>query len=126
MLMNYDDYYYTYIVDGLIFKIKHQDSTCVNYPCPYCGQNTLRFLGMNDELLSWPPQYRINIACDNPCCPGRHNLSGIIINGEFNTDSGLAITSTIKKLINSRPLDKIVSSKDSMIKEQVEQKNNEL
>ena len=123
--MNYDDYY-TYIVDGVIFKIKHQDSTCVNYPCPYCEQNTLRFLGMNDELLSWPPQYRINIACDNPRCPGRHNLSGIIINGEFNTDSGLAITSTIKKLIDSRPLDKIVSSKDSMIKEQVEQKNNEL
>lgn len=122
--MNYD--YYTYTVDGIIFKIKHQNGACMNHSCPFCGQNTLHFLGMHDELLSWPPQYRINIACDNLRCPGHHNLSGIIISGEFNTDRELAITSTIKKLIDSRPLDIIVSSKDSMIKEQVEQKNNEL
>ena len=115
MLIDYD--YYTYTVDGLVFKINPQTCKCMNHSCPFCGQDTLHFLGMHDMLASWPPQYKIDIACDNPRCPGHHNLSGIIINGEFNTDSQLAMTSTIKKLIDLRPLDKIVSSKDSMIKE---------
>lgn len=117
METNYENYG-VYTVDGLTFKINLQNGAIMNYhPCPFCGQNTLHFVGMNDMLLSCPPQYKIDIACYNPRCLGHHNLSGIIINGDFNTDSYLAMTSTIKKLIESRPLEKIVSSKDSMVKE---------
>lgn len=108
-----------YDVDGLTFVIDLQTCACVNRSCPFCGQNTLHLAGMHEIHPSYPPQYRVNIACDNPRCPGHHNLSGIIIEGEFNTDRELAITSTIKKLLDQRhALDKIVSSKDSMIKEQ--------
>jgi hypothetical protein len=61
----------------------------------------------------------VNIACDNPRCPGHHDLSGIIINGEFKTDRELAMTSTIKKLIveTQRAVDKAILSKNSMVKE---------
>lgn len=118
METNYEDYV-VYTVDGLTFKINLQNGACMNrYPCPYCGQNTLHFVRMHDMLASNPPQYKIDIACFNPRCLGHHNLSGIIIEGEYNTDRELAMTSTIKKLIDRQhTLDKIVSSKDSMIKE---------
>lgn len=115
--MNYNDDN-VYIVDGLIFKVNPQTCACTNHSCPFCGQNTLHFLGVHEFLTTNPPLYKIDIACDNPRCLGHHNLSGIIIEGEYNTDKELAMTSTIKKMIDSSPLkDKIVSSKDSMIKE---------
>lgn len=101
MLIN-DDECCIYNIDGLTFKINPQNGACMNHYCPFCGQGTLHFLGMNDMLLSCPPQYKIDIACYNPRCPGHHNLSGIIVNGEFNTDSQLAMTSTIKKLIEAK------------------------
>ena len=118
MLTNHNDYACT-TVDGLTFKINLQNGAIMNYhPCPYCGQNTLHFCGMHEMHPSYPPQYRVNIACYNPRCLGHHDLSGIIIEGEFNTDRELAMTSTIKKLIETQhALDKTVSSKDSMIKE---------
>jgi hypothetical protein len=119
MVINYDKCS-IYTVDGLTFKINSQNGAIMNYhPCPFCGQNTLHFVGMNDMLLSCPPQYKIDIACYNPRCPGHHNLSGIIINGEFNTDSYSAMNSTIKKLIveTQRAVDKAILSKNSMVKE---------
>lgn len=117
MLINYDKCS-IYNVDGLTFKINLQTCACMSHYCPFCGQGTLRFLGVHEFLTTNPPQYKIDIACDNPRCPGHHNLSGIIIEGEYNTDKQLAMTSTIKKLIDSSPLNKTVSSKDSMVKEQ--------
>lgn len=120
-IFNYDNYH-TYTVDGHIFLVKPQNGACANYPCPYCGQNALHFLEVNDKLASNPPQYKMDIACYNPCCPGRHDLSsGIIIDGYYKMDRESAITSTIKKLIDpmlhEHAIDKIVSSKDSTIKE---------
>lgn len=121
MLTNYEDYCIC-TVDGLTFKIDPQTCACVNHSCPYCGQNTLYFGGMHDIRASYPPQYKIDIACDNPRCPEHHGGTfssfHIIINGDFYTDKELAMTSTIRKLIDQKnALDKIVSSKDSMIKE---------
>ena len=117
MLIDYDKCS-IYDVDGLTFVIDLQTCACVNRPCPFCGQNTLHFLGVHEFLTTNPPLYKIDIACDNPRCLGHHNLSGIIIEGEYNTNKELAVTSSIKKLLDSSPLkDKIVSSKDSMVKE---------
>jgi hypothetical protein len=118
MLINYDKCS-IYNVDGLTFIIDLQTCKCVNHSCPFCGQNTLNFLGVHEFLTTNPPQYKIDIACDNPRCPGHHNLSGIIIEGEYNTDKQSAMTNTIKKLLDRQcAFDKIVSSKDSMVKEQ--------
>ena len=102
----------SYDVAGLNFIIEPQTGACMDHSCPFCGQNTLHFLGMHEFLTTNPPQYKIDIACDNPRCLGHHNLSGIIVEGEYKTDKQLAIASAIKKLIDrQRALDKIVSAK---------------